>query len=300
MNDFLDNLAERAMNAEQGIRPRLPSLFEPAMPVSKPAWPEKEKPLGIEPLNVTLEQEESDLSPAPGLSPRLSGGSKRGSQSGEQNDRPLMVGQRLSPAPQVFQPDLPPLLVSDRLSQAAPGNCFDAIPPKPALAPLQSELAPAVDRRESTVEQQEIKQIVNETVLQPALLRPELPSNVDHREAMVEEKVIRQIVNKSVLLNASRDAAHAVEAARNETSATLVVRPKLDRYAEPPMPPPQSRTQKQPAPPGEQVINVMIGRIEVRATPPPAATSRSNNQKIPGMSLDDYLRQRSGGRGGGV
>jgi hypothetical protein len=405
VNNFLDNLVDRAVNAEQGVRPFLPSLFEPAAPVSEPAWPEKAEPMRVEPFDVALEQETHHASPAPSFSQKQSGESKRDSQPGKQNDRPPDVGQRHSLAHQVFQPDTPspPALV--QLSEAAPGAGFEQAspkfataplrpeppsavdrreamveeqaPPKLATAPFRPKLSSAVDRREAMVEEKVINQIVNKTVLQPALqsqpakgngrhkqvfqsdtpsppliarwneaapgsgfeqtppklataplrrevsstvdrreamveeqappklatapFRPKLSSAVDRREAMVEEKAIEQIVNKIDLLSASRDEAQAVEAARNETSTPLVVRPKLDRYAEPPMPRPQPKAQTQSAPPSEQVINVTIGRIEVRATPPPAATSRSNNQKPPGMSLDDYLRQRSGGgRGGGV
>ncbi len=348
MNNFLDNLADRAMNAEQDVRPRLPSLFEPAMPVSEPAWPEKEEPVGAEPFDVRLEQEASEASPAPSFSPGQSRELKRESQASEQNDRSLAVDRRLSLARQVFQSDTHSPLMNDQLSEAALGSGFEQASLKPAMAPLRPELPSPVDHREAMVEEKVIRQVVNKTVLQPALqsqsakdnghreqvfqsdshsllasdqlseaasgneferaspkpavalLRPELAPGDDRREAMVEEKVIRQIVNKTVLLDASRDESHAVEAAGNEVSTPLVVRPKLDRYAEPPMPRPHLGSQTQSAPPGEQVINVTIGRIEVRATPPPAATSRSNNQRPPVMSLDDYLRQRGGGRGGGV
>jgi hypothetical protein len=377
VNNFLDNLVERAMNAEHGVRPRLPSLFEPATPVSEPTWQEREKPLGVEPFDVALEQETNDASPAPSFSQRQSGESKRDSQLSEQNDRPPVVGQRPSPPHQVFQPDTPSPLALAQLRETAPGKGFEHASPKPATAPLQPEpsssvdrrdavveeqapaklatapfrpkLSSSVDRREAVVEEKAPNRIVNKTILQAALqpqsakdngrrkqvfqsdthsppvvaqlseaapgdgfeqaptklatapFRRNLSLEVDRREAMVEENAPNRIVNKTVLPSASRDEAQVVEAARNETSTPLVVRPKLDLYAEPPMPRPQPKGQTQSAPPSEQVINVTIGRVEVRATPPPTATSRSNNQKPPVMSLDDYLRQRSGGgRGGGV
>jgi hypothetical protein len=47
----------------------------------------------------------------------------------------------------------------------------------------------------------------------------------------------------------------------------------------------------QPAP----TIQVTIGRIEVRATPAPAASPASKAKPAPVLSLDDYLRQRNGG-----
>lgn len=274
MNNFLDNLAERAMSAEQDVRPRLPSLFEPAMPVSEPARQERGEPAGVESFDLTLEQEASDASPVKSFSPGHSSELKRESQSGGGNDRPLAVGQRLSPAHQVFQSDTHSLLVSDQLSEAAPGNGFEQASLKPAIAPLRPKPSSAVDRREAMAEEKVTRQIVNETSFRPAL-QPSPANGNGHREVEVRPPQVSSLI------------------------APLVVRPKLDRYAEPPMPRPQPGAQTLPTPPGEQVINVTIGRIEVRATPPPAATSRSNNQKPPVMSLDDYLRQRSG-RGGGV
>jgi hypothetical protein len=41
-------------------------------------------------------------------------------------------------------------------------------------------------------------------------------------------------------------------------------------------------------------IHVTIGRIEVKATPPTAAPKRRASAS-PTMSLDEYLRRRSGG-----
>ncbi|HEX7318192.1 MAG TPA: hypothetical protein VF297_30085 [Pyrinomonadaceae bacterium] len=46
------------------------------------------------------------------------------------------------------------------------------------------------------------------------------------------------------------------------------------------------------------IIEVTIGRIEVRAVTPPAPppTPQRRRQEPPKMSLDDYLRAHSGGR----
>ena len=49
------------------------------------------------------------------------------------------------------------------------------------------------------------------------------------------------------------------------------------------------------SPPVTPTINVTIGRIEVRATPPPRAPEPAPRTPAPVMSLDEYLRQRAGG-----
>jgi len=46
-----------------------------------------------------------------------------------------------------------------------------------------------------------------------------------------------------------------------------------------------------------QTISVTIGRIDVRAVfPQPPAPRGSRTEKAAAMSLDEYLKQRSGGR----
>ncbi len=55
--------------------------------------------------------------------------------------------------------------------------------------------------------------------------------------------------------------------------------------------------QVKPAASVETVINVTIGRVEVRASQAPAAPVRKQSSAATTMSLDDYLQKRNGGRG---
>lgn len=73
----------------------------------------------------------------------------------------------------------------------------------------------------------------------------------------------------------------------------LVLQARLHRA---PAPAPEHSRRSAPAEPAETVVRVTIGRIEVRAVteqPQPAAPSRRPSP--PAMTLDDYLRDRSGG-----
>jgi hypothetical protein len=72
--------------------------------------------------------------------------------------------------------------------------------------------------------------------------------------------------------------------------APIGATPEIVPYLEPVAP---ARTQAL-APEAGPTIHVTIGRVEVRATPAPAARKRTRSRP-PVMSLDDYLRQRSGG-----
>lgn len=71
--------------------------------------------------------------------------------------------------------------------------------------------------------------------------------------------------------------------------ATLTIEPRVT-----PAPRVEIITQAEPTP----TIQVTIGRIEVRATPPPAKPDKPSRAPTPALSLDEYLRQRAnGGRG---
>lgn len=73
-------------------------------------------------------------------------------------------------------------------------------------------------------------------------------------------------------------------------AARIVVQPRVGIYSEPAGP-----ARSQPAVRAEPTIQVTIGRVEVRATPPAAPVSRSGRQTPPTMSLDEYLRRRAAG-----
>ena len=68
-------------------------------------------------------------------------------------------------------------------------------------------------------------------------------------------------------------------------SAALIV-PVIPSVAEP----------ERPISPPEPIINVTIGRIEVRATVSPHKHTPKSESRTPVMGLEEYLRRRSGGQ----
>jgi hypothetical protein len=78
--------------------------------------------------------------------------------------------------------------------------------------------------------------------------------------------------------------------------ATIVARPQVVPYVKPTTPPTMSEPTA--APELAPTIQVTIGRIEVRATPPPAPSPQRQRVAPPVMSLDEYLRQRASGGAG--
>jgi hypothetical protein len=73
------------------------------------------------------------------------------------------------------------------------------------------------------------------------------------------------------------------------------VRPIYAVLPRPPSPRPLDLMPPEKNPPPAPIINVTIGRVEVRATRPPPARPAAAPAPAPIMSLDEYLRQRAGG-----
>jgi hypothetical protein len=92
-----------------------------------------------------------------------------------------------------------------------------------------------------------------------------------------------------------RSELSPVETAPAITQAPVIAEPHVTHYVEPsPRARDKPETTSKPAP----TIRVTIGRVEVRATPPPTPTPKVQQPKAPVMSLDDYLRERAEGGSG--
>ncbi len=72
--------------------------------------------------------------------------------------------------------------------------------------------------------------------------------------------------------------------------AAVISQPEVTRFVEPTKPIKTQPTETNPT------IQVKIGRVEVRAAAPTAPPPRSAPQPAQKLSLDDYLKQRNGGR----
>lgn len=86
-----------------------------------------------------------------------------------------------------------------------------------------------------------------------------------------------------------------VQEMRHATPGTIVARPETRSYIEAKPPAHFELPARREPPP---TIQVTIGRIEVRATPPPTPAAKKQRPKPPAMSLDEYLRKRAKGGGG--
>jgi hypothetical protein len=84
-----------------------------------------------------------------------------------------------------------------------------------------------------------------------------------------------------------------------KSSAPGVIRPQVVARREPASPIAKKREMVLPEPSSSPAtVRVTIGRVEVRAVPPPESfpPSASPARRGPALSLDDYLKQRNEGQ----
>jgi hypothetical protein len=319
MSDFLSNLVTRSLEAAPVIQPRLPSLFEPAKPYigsfdeASPAGDEVVREAGVESAfknvdgpsipregqaPVTKAQalgSVSPESPLPVARTFHAEESKRGPAGKRQSD---VSPQATSETPRQSAPAVRPHAVQtppDKKPMRLPMPTYEASsdvhpPPVPSVsapkrnAAISDLVAPAVLPKsaafvpdQSTAEQSAARREIPERGT-----RNSAPPKIDTpREFHVTAKSHVQSPLVEPAQSRNEDSAPRVPAAIAPASA-----PHFD-FARHIPPAPQVS-------PPEPIIQVTIGRIEVRAVSSQAAAPKQRPAS-PVMSLDDYLRSRRGG-----
>jgi hypothetical protein len=283
MNNFLQHLVERSLNAEpQPIRPRLPGPFEPvtgAGPGSVESPPEQEteeetRPRRMAPPVKADRETEAPaamlLQPRPKAEeppaaillapkPELQIPNRRAVEpagEGRMEERPSAA----QPAERGVLPQPEGRIESRPSPERAPDR-----DPTPRHEPKPELLRPAPAREVVRPQPEESR---------PALL--DLPRDRERHRVAPIEPVVRLRRDEPEI---ARDGGAIIPA------------------AEPPYSAPSTQSNRAPAeqPPIPRV-QVSIGRVEVRAVfAPPPVTSPARPQPGPSMSLDDYLKQRDGG-----
>lgn len=296
MSDYLNNLLARTLNLAPVVQPRLASLFEPATPNSGAS----NRPL-FEATSLGEAHAESESSPQ--LSPSL----------------PAQTGQ---PSPQHLQATFALPTAPLERKQSEGGERYESRedssrhslrplstvtpPAPPALTAQSARTAPDVPRETSEI-------------LRPLPSSTRLPARRDeagertgtpraseaNRQQTWEgiEPKVRQVVNEELasFRRAQTRASGGAEAETpppqqqaREASQTPVVAQRQDNGT-------KKSSQAFPVETAEPspTINVSIGRVDVRAIisqQPAAPAERPPAQKSGTLSLDEYLKQRSGGR----
>lgn len=256
--DFFNRIVVKARGAESSIAPRLPALFEPVAGVGLAPTAAIEEELATSVAARELKEQQ------PASMPARSSGMHELHPLAPRPVETAGQGDETVPA----EPGL-----QARAAEAAPVASLQPLPVVIAGVVASAATRPGEQRSDYTPEPG-----VMPTAR--AALRPARESARDvsgpgpndlHQESGT---LIPKPAAVPVPYPAAREAprADAATAARDFTANTSMT--------------------EQPAP----VINVTIGRVEVRAVQPPAGKPRSEPSRPKPLSLDDYLKQRGGNR----
>jgi hypothetical protein len=268
MTDFLTNLAARTI-AAPSLRPRSRMRFEPAA--------DGEPPLSVVqndavPRRIAATEPPASAEPAPTVS------------------RPEPA---VSPAPAASEP-----------VQATPAPPRAALSARDSVPEVETRVVrePVIDTRvlrEPSAARERVVEQVTQTEVERVIERREVPVAIERTPAAVppaSTRPHRHDEQPPVLLREEivREEKTPIEAepARDRLHERVVVRRAT------PAPPERAPGRRQPpvtpasdAAKAEPVIQVSIGRIEVRASTPPAAP-RPEPRRSSVMTIDDYVAKR--------
>ena len=310
MSDYLTHLVARSIAMAPVVRPRSISLFAPERNIAQPVFaPELflDTTLAATPVMAPPRPLDAGSLSSPQVSQRpLYDGIHRAPLTSFQPhaDQPqplpdmFSATPRSQPTPRLIEPSADEARLSEPAApQRQPGHVVQPTPAAANRPPRADEVeiqtAPALQRR------------VIERVIVPQLLPP--PAAQPTPVPAPQQRVIEQ----TIVLEPSRSA----DSLRPASSPQVVEQPRVvpAPIGVQPTPPHaqsvastpsiiQPARRATPATIAPQpaastpTIHVTIGRIEVRATPPPSRQTQSKSAPVPTISLDDYLRGRSGGR----
>ena len=262
MTNFLSSLIDRALERAPLLERRRPSPFEP---VAGPAGHGLGRTDEATPYDLEEVATQSEPAALPPHEPWPYRPITPHPPSTLARERELYD----TPAPQSVRPPASahPSAMRDGLSGEDFKGEASAVTPRGKAA--EPGLAPTAMRMmETIVERRVVEKVVEERVERPAVRLAQTPSESAERESATP-----------TLKPPARDGMAQDRAAQARLRLpSQRARPALTREAPPAMPP----------------VQVTIGRIEVRATPP-ARAPRGQAPPAPKLSLEDYLRSRGGG-----
>jgi hypothetical protein len=290
VSDFLSRLAERAIAPTPAVRPRLVSLFEPVAAANLP------------PLERHVEVD-APLRHAPERAPR-----EPIRDSAESGTVVMPIRSRPPSAQNDAGTIVEPLSDEPRRPQRADIARFAApvAAESPAHAveagerPAPLHVAPLVGAAEQRPARPETRTFTEETHAEKSRhLTHNADAPTSPRLAPAPPPIIQTTAptqrNESVMTRAT--AIPPVASPRPSARAWSAERPTPQPVARPGQPtPPVERAEAirvQPA----LTVHVTIGRVEIRAVPPPSsATVPRDVPTTSGLSLDEYLKRGAGAR----
>lgn len=281
--DFLARMVDKALGTEGGIAPRMRSLFEPALEAplaasptwlnestraaepmpedahGHPSWPSPVAEPGRPPPHDDSPPGRAEQAPVAAAAPRKAGAPLASDAAPAAKLQPPAV-------PAVAAKPVPPVIVPmpDRFEPSAI--------PLPIPAPAATAAAPRRGEAGASPPPPRLGPVPQAAL--PPMREDQAATSEEHGSSLsADEPAPTRLV-----------PTPAVE-------RFLVAVPSVRRRAQR-----DERGRQQPDAPAAAVVNVTIGRVEVRAMPAPAAQPPRAARGPQPLSLDDYLKQRRGER----
>ncbi len=331
MSDYLGNLAARSLDPVPAVRPRLASRFEPRSPAAAPlaASPAAAEPalveesvevraetprprrsrrrvvMAAEPAVIEEPVEVRAETPRPQRSRRRVVMAAEPAEErtvevrGEEVAIPPVVRPQRGMADREAQPfeTSPPGPLSSGAGEGGRSRTVPAVQPVALGQTLRmSPPSPALLERGPGGEVSRADRPVN--AQPPGALQPALPAPASSALHPSRDSISRPAPQDSFPL-VSREKSPPIAVSPAVPSSPATRQPLEERPVTPPLQPRitvverSSLPVRAEAPAAEPVIQISIGRIEVRATPPPAQPARPRPATHAAMSLEEYLRRRS-------
>ena len=304
MTDFLTRLAERAMGLGRVVRPVVPSRYAPDVNGLQPGAPVMEDDTMPEAVPPAL-----DASVATDASPEVVGrysidalGRSVASGSTRHDVAPGEIGAAPTAGPPADSPSgPPPRSATGPAPRPSPLVGFDEGDEVPSRSTPRSARPTAVTAERSA------QRRVNQAPVVPPPPTPRgrpsddvaPPTSSAPREAGSRAEVVAPLTGRSRFTTAPAEPFLVVPHPRVDAWVGGPSR-ELGPPPEPAVARPHPTVEVSPAPAGPApTVRVTIGRIEVRAVPPPAPPEPrpAPRSAEPALSLDDYLKLRRGTAG---
>jgi len=283
MSDYLDNLVAKSLGLAEVALPRPLSLFEPLQPAGLPApdLSTLEQDGALNDLSAGLEPAMNGATPStPNAEPpETSHASHRATRSEDRESRIEDRGSRIEDRNLKSQISNPKSQIPTPQSQIPNPKSQILDPPAASEhSPLRVVLRAAAPADGQSTATQEAARLI------PA--HAAAPEQAPER---VIESISPAAPSRTLLV------APAI------TPKPGTPKPGGDQKRESPL---SDRVEPTPSAPGAEreitpTIKITIGRVDVRAVTPERPAPRPTPERRPALSLDDYLKQRSGGKAGG-
>ena len=292
MSNLLSSLIAKTTETAVVLQPRPHALFETAGPAAMPSVPgESPETAESPPQPIQPPAPVEPRHPVPEIKPATV----------QPQFKPIKQKQAAAESTPASHPSAPPPLTAGKsspdLSAVAapePTPTGDRLPrPQPIV--VETHLV-----REQPVLRPQIRQIVAQETAVPTIktkqehaeIGPKDPPNPPARLDSPPVPPFPKMETPKTKHMTETIQTTVITALAGPNAAPRQPEAIVPMQAIPHMPPEQKRPVTDATPP-EPVIQVHIGRIEVRATQPETAPPKKQ-RPLPVMDLDDYLRQRSG------